>query len=123
MASEIAFIDGEILKYGRLVAAAINHRPFDATEFIVGASAEDAFVFTNRALYLYTSDNPFPNQPLIIPLCEIEEYRLGSPIAIKLRSGETKYPLTRFAPKEELVNRFCREARGTDVSRQSGGNK
>lgn len=112
------FTDSYIGKSGRLIAFVMKQRPLEANEFIVGfSSSDDTFVLSNKTLYFFTIDNPYPNPALVIPLCDIEEYHFGTRIVIKLHSGKIiDTPLVMYAPKEEIVNRFRHEARAAKTA-------
>jgi hypothetical protein len=64
-------------------------------------------------LYLFTGDNPMPNPAIVIPLCDIKEYRFETQgdgrVIVKLNSGTIVDSPIISAPKTELLNKF-REA-------------
>ena len=100
--------------YARLVAVATKHRPLQMNEFIVRLGEDDSFLLTNLTFYLFTTDNPLPNPPLVISLCEVDSYEkmfLGE-VVIRLRSGQVVKGHSHFAPDAQVFRNFVNAARG-----------
>ncbi len=113
--SEDEFINFHVRKYGRLVATVSAQRPFELGEFLVCVSQRENFALTDRTLYLFGKENPLPNRADVIRLHDIEEYRFKAQgqgrVIVKLRSGEVIERRMSSAPKEDLMNEFCKSAR------------
>jgi hypothetical protein len=125
-----AFVNGYMMKCGRLMAQAIRQRPLEAGEFVVGVTTKanlDDFLLTNRTLYLFTKDNPIPNPAIVIPLREIDDYRFNTQgtgrVIIKLRSGQIIDHKMNSAPKQDILNKFRDAARATSTWGMASGSQ